>query len=423
MQAWHSNIIHSLDENTLEYLPNSYLIVDGKKIKAISSKPPEGCTIHDYSGQLLLPGLIDTHTHLPQYAFAGLGTHGLLNWLNTYTFPEELKFSDPLYAKKSAKVFFDALLKNGTTTVASYLTVHTQAAEIAFEEASQSGLRAFLGLTLMDSPSSALQIDRQTAMKQSMKLIMKWHKNGRLHYIVTPRFALSCSPEIMREAGRMADDLDLLLQTHLSENTDEIKQTLKLFNGATSYTDVYRLHGCLSERTLLGHCIHLSEDEIKMIGDVNAVVVHCPTSNQFLMSGLMPLKKYQKAGLRISLGSDVAGGYELNMIHEMRLCIETSKNLTHYSTDANEPASIAQAFYYATLGGAKALRIDDLTGNLAAGKEADFIIVDDTHAWPHKTMVYSSLPERLSRIIYRLNGQGVKKVYVAGELLYSDINQ
>ncbi len=426
MEVWRADIIHPLDELTIEYVAGGCLVIDKGKIVALEkSIPPGASVIYDYQGKLLLPGFIDTHTHLPQYAFVGLGAPGLLQWLHNYTFPEEMKFADVVYARKVARAFFQALLQNGTTTVCSFLTTHKQAADIAFEEAERCGIRAFLGLTLMDRGNNyALQVPKKFALQHCLALIQKWHRRGNLQFVISPRFALSCTSSLMTEAGRMAADLDLLIQTHLSENHDEIRATLEAHPEAKNYADVYYKNDLLNERSLLGHCIHLGSEEIQMMVDAKAVAVHCPTSNQFLMSGIMPLRRLREAGVRVSLGSDVAGGYELSMLHEMRLCLESSKTLTHLDrlqgNTEKEPVSIEQAFYYATLGGAAALRLADVTGNFLPGKEADFVIIDDSPAIPMADAAYMSLPERLSRLVYRLNNRGVLKTVIAGQTVYED---
>jgi len=389
----------------------------------ISSKDPRE-KYHDYqfkdlSGYAIVPGFVDIHNHLPQYAFAGIGEKSLLPWLEKYTFPREKRFADDNVAKRASEIFFRDCLQNGTTTTVTYVTTHKSATNIAFEVASKIGIRAFIGKVMMDqnSPDSLIE-ESDKSIQESLDLIEKWHGyNNRLFYIFTPRFAISCSFDLMREVGVIAKERDLYIQTHLSENQDEIATVQKLFPNSISYTDLYNQAELLGQKSIMAHAIHLTQSELDMIIDTQTKIAHCPTSNRFLGSGIMPLKKYMDRGIDIGLGTDVAGGYSLSIIHEMREAIENSKTLSYFS-NSSSVITIVEAFYLATLGGAKVLNMDDQIGSLEIGKKADFVLIDYMHL-NEMAEEYSTSEEILSRIIYRLEQNSIREVYIEGQRVFS----
>jgi guanine deaminase len=376
----------------------------------------------DLSGKLILPGFVDSHVHLPQYVFAGLGAHELLPWLETFTFPIEARFADDSFAQVAVDRFFSDLVAEGTTFASVYATSHTRATEIAFAAAEAKGLRAVIGKILMERNAPAeICGDWREALVDSERLAERWHgRDGRLFYAVTPRFAITCGEESMRAAGELARRRDLFVQTHLSENRDEITFVKSLFPKCKSYTDVYHTCGLLGPRTLLGHCIHLDGAEIRTLLESGAVAVHCPTSNRHLQSGFFPLRRYQDLGLRMALGSDVAGGYCLSMLHEMREAIETTKswNIANHA-EKLPPLSVAEALYQATLGGAEALGAADVVGSFAVGKEADFVVVDDDLLNRFQdTGLFQTPLDRLARVVYRSSTREIAATYVRGKAVF-----
>ncbi|AFM13326.1 guanine deaminase [Turneriella parva] len=369
-----------------------------------------------------LPGFIDLHTHLPQYEFAGQGAEALLPWLNRYTFPQEARFSDERVAELQSLNFFQTSIMHGTTTTVAYLSSHARAAEIAFTEASRVGIRAYLGLTLMDrNVPAALITTPADAERDMLRLIERWHKRGLNEFVVTPRFAISCSADLLALCGRISQAHDTFLQTHISENHDEVAETAKLFPEAESYAGVYDRYGCLHAKTLLGHGIHLSDNERQLIKDRQSVVVHCPVSNNFLGSGILPYQKFRGEQLRLGLGTDVAAGYSLSMLHEAKAMTEMAKLRAHFDHAACE-LSVTDAVYQATLGNAAALsRAHDL-GSFEVGKSADFCVIDDRRCdtlQDEEKNHYASLPERLNRIVYRGHSSMVESTVIAGSVVYS----
>ena len=318
-------------------------------------------------GKTIVPGFVDAHVHLPQYAIMGKGSGGLLEWLTNYTFPEEARFSDAAYAARIAEMFFDEMIANGTTTAAIYSSVHEQATDLAFRAAQSKGIRAFIGKVMMDRKSpAALQEQTEESIAASVRLFDRWDgaENGRLRYIFSPRFAGSCSMELMTRVGRIAKERNAFVQSHLSENTEEVAMIRTLFPEVSSYAGIYNSAGLLHERSLMGHCIHLSDDEVELLAVTGTHAVFCPWSNRTLRSGIMPYRRLQRAGVHVAMGTDIAGGPTLSMVQQM----EQGRAAAGLSAD--------EALYLATLAGATALGIAGEVGNLDQGKDADIVVLD-----------------------------------------------
>src|SRR6202048_1263505 len=333
----------------------------------------------DRSRAAIFPGLIDCHTHLPQYSAVARGESELLPWLRQHIFPVEREFTGPK-AREEAPQFFHELARHGTTTVMAYAAIYEDSCEVGFEAAKASGVRTILGKMMMDlgsygqlQPKKILSI----SLLESERLCRKWHRaeDGRLDYAFSPRFAVTCSEKMMRSAAEPAARFEAYLQTQLAENREELEKVHHLYMSARDYTHVYEKCGLLTAHTVLGHCIHLNPREISAIAAAQSSVAHCPSSNLFLGSGLMKLDQLLKAGINVGLGSDVAGGPELNMWQVMRAAIEVQKARTAYEPNLR-PLRPSEAFYLATHGGARALGKAKIVGTLDSGKEADLIVVD-----------------------------------------------
>jgi len=354
----------------VEFYDPGYLVVRGDKIELLSRDDPRPAypshEFIDLGSKIIVPGFVDTHVHLPQFAIMGIGVGELLEWLNNYTYPEEARFADPEYAGRISRQFFDALVANGTTTAVIYSSVHEEATDIAFSAAQAKGIRAFIGKVMMDrnSPPTLLE-DTEHSIDASLRLFRKWDgaESGRLRYIFTPRYAAACSPELMKRVGREARDRGAFIQSHLSENKVEVEWVRSLFPESPSYAAVYDEAGLLTDRTIMGHCVHLAADEIALLRRTRTHVAFCPYSNLNLRSGTMPYASLRAAGLDIALGSDIAGGPSLSMLDQMRLAISAAA------------ISWDEALYLATLAGAKALGLADRIGSLEAGKDADFVVI------------------------------------------------
>lgn len=420
-------IITSSSNRTIKSYNPGYLAISEQGIIeeiSITDLRPSYPTHHfeDHSQHLILPGFIDLHNHLPQYAFAGLGTGQLLDWLNKYTFPREQEFENVSVAQKAAQQFFTDLVRAGTTTTVTYVTIHEQATNAAFMEAEKIGIRAIIGKVMMDHNAPIkLQETTQESLASTERLIQKWHqKNNRLFYVITPRFAITCTPTLMREAANLQKKYDTYLQTHLAENKEEVAIIKKLFPTTNSYLDVYQATGMLGNKTLMAHGIYLNEDDLKIIHETQTRIVHCPTSNRFITSGIMPLRNYLAHNINMGLGTDVAGGYSLSILHEMREALEMSKVFS--LTDASHPSPITldEVLYCATLGGAQALGIDAITGSIEVGKAADLVILDpkiaDSWIWENN---YHEPLQLLAKCIYTTQGYPVIKTFIQGLQVYT----
>lgn len=371
----------------------------------------------------VFPGLIDCHTHLPQYSAVARGENELLPWLRQNIFPVEREFTGPK-VRQEAPRFFHELARHGTTTAMIYAAIYEDSCELGFEAAENSGLRIILGKMMMDlgsygqfQPRKILSI----SLLESERLCRKWNgaAEGRLEYAFSPRFAVTCSEKMMRSAAELASRLGAYLQTHLAENREEIEKVHHLYMGARDYTDVYEKCGLLGSKTVMGHCIHLSAREIDALATSQTNVAHCPTSNLFLGSGLMKLDQILKAGIAVGLGSDVAAGPELNMWQVMRAAIDVQKARSVYELNLR-PLRPGEAFYLATQGGARALGKAEIIGTLETGKEADFIIIDlpALQPYPHQGISHLSAEDILALCIYRGGPHATLETYVRGKCVY-----
>ena len=371
-----------------------------------------------------VPGLIDLHTHLPQYPVVARREDSLMPWLERHIFPQELEFQGP-GQHLMIEAFFDELARNGTTTAVIYAAIWEDSTDLAFEIARDRGLRVIIGKVMMDEGSYGQSMPaeaRRRSMEETRRLVEKWHgqSDGMLEFAVSPRFAVTCSAELMTDAAALAAEFDTYIQTHLSENTDEVETVRQRFPEADSYTDVYARNKMLTPRTLLGHAIHLSDAEIAAIAGAEAAVAHCPTSNFFLNSGLCPVNRLLAAGVRIGLGSDVAGGPELNLWQVMRSAIETQQARA-FADDSVPLLTPAQVFHFATSGGAAALGKQDLIGSLDSGKDADLLVLDLNQVLPLNGRFTGPLDgeQTLSALVYRGQPHATVRTLVKGHEIQS----
>ena len=333
--------------------------------------PEQSTKIEDCSQYLLVPGFVDCHIHYPQTQM--IAAHGtqLLDWLTTYTFPVEASFKDPEKAAVVSKVFINQLLQNGTTTALVFCSVHSESVDALFSEAQAHNMRIIAGKVMMDrnAPDNVLDT-AQSSYDQSKQLIQRWHGVDRLQYAITPRFAPTSTDEQLKAAGRLlAEHEGVYMHTHLSENVDEIEWVKELFPKAKNYLDVYDQAGLLGKRSVFAHGIHLCDEECDRLAKTDSAIAHCPTSNLFIGSGLFPMKKLQDYGIKIGMGTDVGGGTSFSMLHTLADGYKMQQLKGHN-------ISPEQSLYLATLGGAKALDLDDKIGSFCVGKEADFLLLD-----------------------------------------------
>jgi guanine deaminase len=374
-----------------------------------ASLPAAFAPLHrEASSHLVVPGFIDTHIHLPQYDARGKFGVSLMDWLNSFIFKEEARFADAAVARDMSRRFFAGLLDAGTTTAMVFSSVHEGSTSIAFEEAEASRMRVIMGKAQMNRNVPDLLCERTNdSVDATRRLIERWHRStDRLWYAVTPRFAPSCTMDLMKADAAIAEEFGAYVQTHINESVDEIAMVRELFPQCRDYTDVYEKAGLLGPRTVLAHNIHASDEELDRCATLDCAVAHCPDSNLFLGSGRFPLERYATRTIRFGLGSDVGAGTTPSMLEIMR-------SMTHVQGRSLHPFI---PLYYATLGGAKALSLDASIGSLAAGKQADFLLIDvNNHFSGGKPLAFLEALEIASTVVYRKHEQDVRGVWIGGE--------
>ena len=364
-----------------------------------------------YGNRLIIPGFVDSHAHYPQTAMIASWGKRLIDWLNTYTFPEEAKFGDCGYAGEVAGRYLDLVLANGTTTVASYTTIHAGSVDAFFEAAAARNMRVVAGKTCMDrNAPDDLRDSAQSAYDDSKALIGKWHGRGRAHYAITPRFSPTSTPDQLAALGALwAENPDCLMQTHLSEQHDEIAWVSELFPGARDYLDTYEAHGLLGPRGVYGHAIHLTPREIARVSEVGAALVHCPTSNTFIGSGLMDVAGLAARSIALGLATDTGGGSSFSMLRTMAAAYEIAQ-LRGTALHARH------LLWLATAGSARALHLEDKIGQIAPGLEADICVLDlaSTPAIAQRTEHAQDIWEAVFATIMMGDDRAVHEVWIAG---------
>lgn len=411
-------------ERTMVHWPDAAIAVADGKILLAGPAPevlaalPQDTVVEDYGpDSLITAGFVDTHVHFPQTPMIASPGGQLLDWLERYTFPTELKFADLEFAREAARVFLRECLRNGVTTSCVYCTVHPHSVDALFEEAERLGLRIAAGKVLMDrNAPEALRDTAQTGYDQSAALIAKWHGRGRLMYAVTPRFAGSSTPEQLDAAGALwRAHPDCLMQTHISENEREVAWMKELFPERRNYLDIYDHHGLVGPRAVFGHGIWLEESELQRLHDGGSAISHCPTSNLFLGSGAFNLKRAldPRRPVRVGIGTDIGAGTSFSILTTMGEGYKAA--LQHRQT-----LSAEHALYLATRGGARAMYLDDRIGSLAPGLEADIAVLDmkSTPLIAYRMEQARDLGERLFVQMTLGDDRAIQATYVAGKLAY-----
>lgn len=375
---------------------------------------PAGTPVADYRPHLVMPGFIDPHIHFPQTQV--IASHGaqLLDWLTTYAFVEEQKFADPAHVARVASFFFDELLSNGTTTAAAFCSVHPQSVEGFFAESVRRNTRMVCGKVMMDRNAPPGLLDTaQTGYADSKALIGKWHRKGRQIYAISPRFAITSTPEQLEAAGTLSrEHPDCLVQTHICENPGEIAMVRSLFPNCADYTAVYEKYGLLAPRSLMGHCIHMGEDERRRFSQAGAVAVFCPTSNLFLGSGLFDWQAMRapERPVRLGIATDVGGGTSYGLLQTLNEAYKIlqlqGQKLTAFS-----------AFHGITRGNALALGLGGVIGSFAIGAECDAVVLDAraTPAMRHRMETVTTLAEELFVLMTMGDDRAIVETCVMGQ--------
>ena len=393
---------------------NEAVLVDSGRISAVGNAKtlraahPQA-RVTDYGKALISAGFVDAHVHYPQTAIIASWGKRLIDWLNQYTFPEEMRFADPAYAAEVATRYFDLALAHGTTSMCSYATIHPASVDAFFDQAQARGLRAFAGKTCMDrNAPEGLRDTAQSAYDDSKALLTKWHGKDRLSYVITPRFSPTSTPEQLAAMGALwREHPDCLMQTHLSEQTDEIAWVKDLFPQSRDYLDTYEAQGLLREGAVYGHAIHLTAREKARLAEAGASVVHCPTSNTFIGSGLFDMGLTQS--LRVGLATDTGGGSSFSMLRTMAAAYEVAQ----LRGQALHPA---QLWWLATQGSARALRAEHQIGNIAVGHEADLVVVNlaSTPAIEQATRRAEDIWQAIFPTIMLGDDRAIQAVWISG---------
>jgi guanine deaminase len=426
--ALRARLLSPLDDGGLLDAPDGLIAVDaaGRITYAgpAADRPDLAEGAIDLRPWVVLPGLVDLHVHLPQIPNAGLGAGlDLLAWLDGYIFPLERRFDVPT-AERVAPAAWRAFAAAGTTTALVYGAVYEDSLDAAFRTAEAHGIRAIIGKVMMDRVTYDTTIDPTGILDQSLgetaRLIERWHgaDDGRLRYAVTPRFAVSCTADMLRESAALAASTGAYWQTHVSEDRGEIDYVASLFPEAIDYVDVYERAGGLGERTVLAHAVHLSDRELDRLVATGTRVAHCPVSNLFLASGVMPLGRYLEAGLSVGLGSDVAGGPDLSIFTVMRTGFYAQHARKVAGVETGAVLGPLDWLRLGTLGGARALGLGDVIGSLEAGKEADLIAIDPSYVAPLAGQpVDTRAADLASRLVFRSHPDMVRGAWVRGRRL------
>lgn len=377
-------------------------------VETFSEEAARELEIRDVRPWLITPGFVDAHLHYPQIRVIGSASGPLLPWLEKTVFPEEARFVHEDHARTVASELVQRLLAMGTTTAVLFSSSSPSATNILFETLAFGGLRAIAGLTLMDQHCpEAVCVSADVALAAAQRLAAAYHgyDDGRLAFAITPRFAPTCSRDLLERSAELARELNLYVQTHISENADEVHAALDVHPWAQDYLDVYERTGLLGPKTLLAHAIHLSSSEWDRIRQHHARIVHCPDSNFFLGSGRHPLTKPRERGIPVALGTDVAAGRTFDVRRIMSSAYDNALCL-------NDRVSTAELFRLGTLGGAEALGLEGAIGSLEVGKEADICVIE-------LPPYVEGAADILSRVVFSSDTTIVREVYVRGKRLFA----
>ena len=417
--SFKANPFHTKLSEAVHYERNGAILIKEGKILAVGQADLLEATsavssVVDYGDKLMVPGFVDAHVHYPQTAIIASWGKRLIDWLNDYTFPEELRFQDARYAEQIASTFLDLTITNGTTSVATYTTIHPQSVDAIFQAAVSRGMGIVAGKTCMDrNAPEGLCDTANSAYDNSKLLIEKWHGRDRCNYAITPRFSPTSTSEQLRLLGQLwIEHPECLMQTHLSEQREEIKWVMSLFPEARDYLDTYERMGLLGERAVFGHSIHLEERERVRIKEVGASLIHCPTSNSFMGSGLFDIYGLIKSGHRVGLATDIGGGSSFSMLRTMAAAYEIGQ------LNGN-PLHPSELLWLATLGSAKSLHLDQEIGSIEIGKFADITILD-LNATPAIAQRYAISEDIWSSIFPTImmgDDRSIYEVWINGQLM------
>ncbi|MBV7274134.1 guanine deaminase [Clostridium sp. PL3] len=417
MKGLKGNIIFTSSAEKFEIYENSYLVESHGKVYGIYKELPfnlKEIEIQDFGKSLIIPGFVDMHFHAPQFQNIGLGLdEELLEWLEKYTFPEEAKYSDSEYSKRLYTNLAKQLWRNGTTRVVLFSSIHTSGTKILMDILDRAGIGAYVGKVNMDRNSPDFYVE---STEESLTATEEWILETKDKYqlvkpIITPRFVPTCSEKLMKGLANLAKKYNLKIQSHLSENEGEIEWVKDLHPEFDSYGEVYDGMGLLNENTIMAHTVHSPEDEIELLAKRKAFSAHCPNANYNLSSGIMPVRKFLDAGVKVGLGSDVGAGHQIGMYKVMSQAVQASKMKWFEGGKVGKCLSTSEVFYMGTKGGGEFF---GKVGSFEKGYDFDALVIGDEDLGETD---FRSVEERLQRFIYCGDDRNIIKRYVAGKLL------
>lgn len=417
-KAIKGDIIFTKNINQFEIIEDGYLVIKDDKIERVCQELDENIDIIDYTNHIIIPGFVDVHMHAPQINNIGLGAdRQLLDWLNTYTFKEESKYSNVDFAKKSYNRFVDKLCKNGITSSVIFGSIYKDTTIHLMDLIEEVGLRAYVGKVNMDRNSPSYYIEEtQKSIEDTLEFVETTiNKYKNVKPIITPRFVPSCTANLMKELGDIAEKYDLKVQSHLSENLDEISLVKELHQECNSYINVYERYGLTRKnKTVMAHCVWADDEEIKSLIQNEIIVAHSPYSNGNISSGIAPVKKMLQKGVKVGLASDISGGHDMFMGRIMMLASIFSKMRWVHIDNEYTNLTDEELFYMATKGGGEFF---GKVGSFEKGYSADFLVIDDKSLEDSNKR---SIRQRLQRFLYIGDDRNIKSVYVNGKLIQKD---
>lgn len=409
------NIIHTPDRSKLSCHPNSYLVAEDNQIAGIFRELPEkyaDVPVSDYGDRLIIPGLCDMHVHAPQFVYRGLGLDlQLMDWLNKYAFPTEARFADENYARIYYKAFADEMAKSGTTRAVVFGTLHVPATEILMEELNERGVAAFVGKVNMDtlSPDYLCETAEQSLLDTERWIVETADRYPLVRPAITPRFIPTCSTEVLEGLGRLAEKYKVPVHSHISEDLGEMSVVRERYPDIPTDGEVYDRFGLLGGRTVMAHFLYPTKEEMELVAGRGVTIVHCPQSHGNVAAGFSPLRKMLKAGVKVALGSDIAGGCSIGILRAMSDAIYMSKLQWLLSGKQDMFLSVAEAFYLGTMGGGQFF---GKVGCFEPGYEFDAVVIDDASLNVPADRL--TLEERVERVIHLGDDRNVIGRYVAG---------
>lgn len=414
MYALKGNLIWTEEPGCFRVLENGYLLIKDDRIAAVSAEPFAGVMTEDFGSRLIIPGLYDLHLHAPQYMFAGLFMDDeLLVWLDKHTFPLEARFSDIDFAAKAYKAFVDDLKYSFTVRASVFGTIHKDSTLMLMSLLEEAGLHGYVGKVSMDrnSPDS-LRETTADAIEDELEFLDKASEYRNVKPIVTPRFIPSCSDELLCALGSISKEHNLPVQTHLDENPGEIEWVKELMPDSKSYAEAYECFGLLDTKSIMAHCVWITEEEMDILQSHGSYIAHSPSSNMNLSSGIAPVRRFLERGMNIGLATDTAGGSSLSMLRMITDAIASSKLRWRLVDDSLAPLRFSEAFYLASKGGGSFF---GKAGSFEEGYAADILVLDDASSEMTVLSPELSLPEKLEFYAYRAPDRRPFAKYVAGK--------